>query len=160
MCFYIYVVGMSNEALNSDKRRPVVVVTWAWGDLWSQIATTLSATYDVVCLGRTKESLDRTSSNLLPWNHSTIVTDISDNDSIEQAIHEVTSTYAHIDLLINNAVLFDDPKLLHQRTNEEISALAQTNMAGTMLVTKAVLQNMLHQSAGTIINIGSTAAFE
>jgi NAD(P)-dependent dehydrogenase (short-subunit alcohol dehydrogenase family) len=82
--------------------------------------------------------------------------DVTDENSINNAIQSILSESGRIDLLVNNAgyVLtgaFEDIGI------DEIKALYETNVFGVIRVTQAVLPIMRKQRSGRIINISSGA---
>jgi NAD(P)-dependent dehydrogenase (short-subunit alcohol dehydrogenase family) len=82
--------------------------------------------------------------------------DVTDENSINDAIQSILSESGRIDLLVNNAgyVLtgaFEDIGI------DEIKALYETNVFGMIRVTQAVLPIMRKQGSGRIINISSGA---
>lgn len=82
--------------------------------------------------------------------------DVTDENSINNAIQSILSESGRIDLLVNNAgyVLtgaFEDIGI------DEIKALYETNVFGMIRVTQAVLPIMRKQGSGRIINISSGA---
>lgn len=63
-------------------------------------------------------------------------------------------TFGRIDILVNNAGIVRDRTLLKMEPNEWETVLA-TNLTGVFHCTKAVLEIMLRQKSGRIINISS-----
>jgi NAD(P)-dependent dehydrogenase (short-subunit alcohol dehydrogenase family) len=82
--------------------------------------------------------------------------DVTDENSIKNAIQAILSEADRIDLLVNNAGYgltgaFEDIGI------DEIKQLYETNFFGVIRVTQAVLSIMRKQRAGRIINISSGA---
>lgn len=80
--------------------------------------------------------------------------DLSDFESLKTAVASVLARFGRIDALINNAGishygLFTDTK------KEDYSLVFDTNIGGTMLLTKEVLFDMLKRKEGAIVNISS-----
>ena len=80
--------------------------------------------------------------------------DVSDLDSIDQAIKYIVKKDGQIDVLINNAGA-GFAKTLEATTQEEIDWVTDVNYTGVVRVTKAVLPYMREKKAGHIINITS-----
>lgn len=86
----------------------------------------------------------------------TVQLDVTDENSVKNAIQSILSESGRIDLLVNNAGYgltgaFEDIGM------DEIKSLYGTNVFGVILVTQAVLPIMRKQGSGRIINISSGA---
>jgi NAD(P)-dependent dehydrogenase (short-subunit alcohol dehydrogenase family) len=86
----------------------------------------------------------------------TVQLDVTDENSVKNAIHSILSETGRIDLLVNNAGYgltgaFEDIGI------DEIKAQYETNVFGVVRVTQAVLPIMRKQGSGRIINISSGA---
>ncbi|EPR66769.1 SDR family oxidoreductase [Cyclobacterium qasimii] len=80
--------------------------------------------------------------------------DVSDMDSIDQAIKYIVKKDGQIDVLINNAGA-GFAKTLEATSQEEIDWVTDVNYTGVIRVTKAVLPIMREKRSGHIINITS-----
>jgi len=80
--------------------------------------------------------------------------DVTDYDSVTQAIEQVITKSGRIDILINNAGITRDNLVLRMKEEDWDSVIA-TNLKGTYLSSKAVCRQMMSQRQGRIINIGS-----
>jgi len=82
--------------------------------------------------------------------------DVTDDDSVKNAIHTVVDEAGRIDILVNNAGYalsgaFEDISI------DEIKKQYETNVYGLMRTTQAVLPIMRRQRSGIIVNISSGA---
>jgi NAD(P)-dependent dehydrogenase (short-subunit alcohol dehydrogenase family) len=82
--------------------------------------------------------------------------DVTEDRSINDAVHSIISDVGKIDVLVNNAGYglngaFEDLAM------EEIKAQFETNLFGVIRVTQAVLPIMREQKSGIIVNISSAA---
>ena len=82
--------------------------------------------------------------------------DVTEDRSINDAVHSIASDVGTIDVLVNNAGYglngaFEDLAM------EEIKTQFETNLFGVIRVTQAVLPIMRKQKSGIIINISSAA---
>jgi len=81
--------------------------------------------------------------------------DIRENDDILQVVNEILA-FTTIDVLINSAAVFESKRLVEQSC-ESIDTMIDTNLKGTIMMTKAVLPSMLLNGHGKIINISSVS---
>ena len=88
---------------------------------------------------------------------STVHIDVTDPASITLAVDTVVERHGRIDILINNAALFDlDP--IVDITRESYTRLFDTNVFGTLFTLQAVARHMITRGeGGKIINMASQA---
>ena len=75
------------------------------------------------------------------------------NDS-QKIINEILTDFIKIDILVNNAGITKDT-LLMRMTEEQWDAVIAVNLKSVFNLTKAVIQPMLKQKRGSIINMSS-----
>lgn len=80
--------------------------------------------------------------------------DISEYSSCKKLIDEVLSAFGKIDILINNAAK-SKIGLFMDASTEDIMELINTNLLGTMYLSKIVIPHMISRESGNIINISS-----
>ena len=85
--------------------------------------------------------------------------DITNKKRVENIINQITKKYKRIDCLINNAAT--NPKSNNKKNNFENISLDEWNkeinigLTGALIVTQAVVNKMIKQRYGNIINISS-----
>lgn len=82
--------------------------------------------------------------------------DVTQNKNISTTINGIIENHQHIDVLVNNAG-YGLVGALECASDQQIEDQIRTNIAGLMLVTKAVLPHMRSRKQGTIINLSSIA---
>ncbi|MEZ5790989.1 MAG: L-iditol 2-dehydrogenase [Nitratireductor sp.] len=83
--------------------------------------------------------------------------DVTRQESIDAAIETVVATAGKLDILINNAALFDAAETV-DITRESYEKLYAVNVAGTLFTMQAAARQMIRQGhGGKIINMASQA---
>lgn len=72
----------------------------------------------------------------------------------QKVVNEILQDFGKIDILVNNAGITKDT-LLMRMTEEQWDAVIAVNLKSVFNLTKAVLQSMLKQKNGSIINMSS-----
>jgi 3-oxoacyl-[acyl-carrier protein] reductase/pteridine reductase len=79
--------------------------------------------------------------------------DVRSEDSVRSVIHAVTAIFGRLDLLVNNAAVFESSPL-EQISLEAWDKVFETNARGPFLVAREALSH-LRAAQGRIVNIGS-----
>ena len=82
--------------------------------------------------------------------------DVTDSDSIKEAVQGAIDRFGQIDVLINNAGYYSIG-VVEAISEEEIRRQVETNLLGLIFTTKAVLPYMREKKNGLIINMSSVA---
>lgn len=90
-------------------------------------------------------------------NVKAFVCDVSDEQRVREVTKEITDQYGKIDVLVNNAGLWRMWKPFVETTSDEWKKRLSVNILGLMYFTHEVLPNMIENSYGRIINVGSVA---
>lgn len=86
--------------------------------------------------------------------HFYLKLDVASEESVNQAMEQITAKWSEIDGLVNNAGITKDQLLLRMKT-EDFDAVMNTNLRGTFLMTKALTKIMMKARKGSIVNITS-----
>ncbi len=83
--------------------------------------------------------------------------DVTRQESIDKAVAEVASAWGGIDILVNNAALFEAAPIV-EITRQSYDKLFAVNVAGVFFTTQAVAKGMIARgTGGKIINMASQA---
>lgn len=85
---------------------------------------------------------------------TTISTDVTDNEQVKNAIHQILEKENRIDILINNAGM-GMVGAVEDTNKEEITRLFNLNLVGAVQMMSAVMPTMRNNRNGQIINISS-----
>lgn len=130
----------------------VIVITGAGVGLGRALAKRFAADGDsVVLLGRTFSKVEAAAQEIGP-RASAIACDVSSADSLRKAFAQIASKHPRIDVLINNAAIFE-PFLIADASDEQIISTIATNLTGAMLCAKAAIALM--GAGGHILNVSS-----
>lgn len=80
--------------------------------------------------------------------------DLSSHDSIQEAMSKTAKEFGRIDILVNNAGVTKDGLALRMK-REDWERVLQTNLSGAFYAIQQVLQGMMRERWGRIINISS-----
>jgi NAD(P)-dependent dehydrogenase (short-subunit alcohol dehydrogenase family) len=81
--------------------------------------------------------------------------DLTKSAEVNAAVKEALAKFGRIDILANNAGQSTPPKLFIEKTEEEWEPDININLKSVLIVTKAVLPQMLERKSGKIINTSS-----
>ncbi|WP_138752576.1 SDR family NAD(P)-dependent oxidoreductase [Paenibacillus sinopodophylli] len=112
---------------------------------------------DVVLLGRRLSKLEETAALVKAKTQKDALilqTDVSEEQQVQDTVAAVMKQFDRIDILLNNAAVFESGTVL-ELTSEEWQNQIATNLTGPFLLTKAVLPAMRKAKYGRIINITS-----
>lgn len=130
----------------------VVVVTGAGDGLGRALARRLAADGDtVVLLGRTLSKVQAVADEL-GAPHFAVECDVGDPDKVRAAFATIAERHPKIDVLINNAGIFE-PFTLAEASDAQVLGALNTNLAGPIFCSRSALP--LFGGSGHIINVTS-----
>lgn len=118
----------------------------------------VAAGHRVIAAGRRQERLKALADELKTDRLYPLVLDVRERSAVETAVHNLPAEFAEIDVAVNNAGLALGLEPAYQASIEDWETMVDTNVKGTMYVTRVVLPGMVARNRGHIVNIGSTAA--
>jgi 3-hydroxy acid dehydrogenase/malonic semialdehyde reductase len=135
----------------------IVFITGASAGFGAAMARTFVKNgHQVVLAARRKDRLEALARELgesaLP-----IAMDVTDKNSIEEALSMLPQSWRQIDVLVNNAGLALNTKPAYEVPLEDWETMIATNIKGLVTMTHALLPAMVERGSGLVINIGSVA---
>ncbi|AMM52347.1 3-ketoacyl-ACP reductase [Rufibacter sp. DG15C] len=112
----------------------------------------------VALLARTKSDLMKVAQEIedLGVDTTVVTADVTNINSVNEAVEQVTQDLGFIDILINNAGTATFGKFLDLEP-DQWENIIKVNLMGPYYVTRAVLPAMISKKTGDIVNISSTA---
>ena len=129
-----------------------VLITGASKGLGSNFAKVLANDgFRIIGVGRSKDDLKKVISELpnSKLHHDYLVLDITDENQVQEKLKNI-----EIYGLVNNAGIANT-KLLHEETYEDINRIVNTNLIGSLNISRAVIPTMIKNKYGKIVNIAS-----
>lgn len=138
--------NISTEDIRNELKNKIVFVTGASKGIGKAIANAFqNQNYTVVYGYNSTKPND---------NNFYVKVDISSRDSIRNAIQQTREKFGHIDILINNAAIAQEKPFL-TITDEDWKNMLDINLQGAFRFSQEVLENMIQNKWGRIINITS-----
>ncbi|WP_017591842.1 SDR family oxidoreductase [Nocardiopsis potens] len=143
----------------SNDHQPTVFVTGASAGFGAAIARRFAAEgARIVAAARRTERLDALREELGKETVHPVRLDVRDRAAVERAVAELPALFAEVDVLVNNAGLALGLGPAQEADPDDWQRMLDTNCAGLMYCTRALLPGMVERNRGHIVNIGSTAA--
>lgn len=139
--------------------KEVAVVTGASRGIGKAIALKMAGKgYDVVIFGRDNTQLQIVCEELKKAGSNSIYFsgDAADESFVKSSIEQVLNKYGKIDHLINNAGIGIFKKFINSSL-DDFKKQVDVNLYGVYNFTRAVINKMIEQRSGSIINIASLA---
>jgi 3-oxoacyl-[acyl-carrier protein] reductase len=106
----------------------------------------------VILAARDRAKLEEASAQIP--NSIWVELDLSSHDSIKAAFAQAVKDAGRIDILVNNAAITKDGLALRMK-KDDWDAVIATNLTGAFLAIQQVLQGMMKERWGRIVNISS-----
>jgi len=141
----------------------VAIVTGGGGGIGRAIALRFAKEGATVVIGGpTEEKLSAVEKELrdLTSRALAVLTDVSDEASVEQMVAGALKEFGRIDILVNNAGIAGPTALVPNVSREEWDRTFAINLTGAFLCAKHTLPQMIERQSGCIINITSIAGLQ
>jgi NAD(P)-dependent dehydrogenase (short-subunit alcohol dehydrogenase family) len=138
-----------------------VVITGASSGIGLGLAQAyLERGFNVVANARTEERLAAAAKQLgNPARFLGVAGDIGRRDTAQQLIDRAVERFGHVDVLVNNAGIFN-AKPFVEYTEEELDQLVATNLKGFVYASQAAARHMVARRQGHIVNITASIALQ
>jgi NAD(P)-dependent dehydrogenase (short-subunit alcohol dehydrogenase family) len=140
----------------------VAIVTGAGTGIGQGIALAMAkAGADILVVGRTRETLNTTSSLIEAAGSRTRIVQgsIAERETAIRAVDEAVATFGRLDILVNNAHTFTDYFGLEDTPEENFRTHLESGFFGSLHFMQAAFPQ-LREKRGSVINIGSVAGVE
>ena len=150
------------NALNfTDK---VVLVTGASRGIGREIARQFAeqGAEVVVHYGRNHTAAQETLNSLPDGNHMIVQAEMADSAALERMVAEVVQRYGRLDILINNAGIYEDHPLAetdYEAWQASWRRVIDVNLIGAANLCWLAGRQMIKQGYGRIVNVSSRGAF-
>lgn len=109
--------------------------------------------YFVFLLARSKEKLEKIHKQLP--NSEAIICDLNDLQQVDQAVNQITSSNKNIEVLINNAGIYQR-KSFEDHTLKDWNETLNVNLLAPIYLTQKIIPYFKNQKKGSILMVSST----
>ncbi len=135
-----------------------IVITGAGEGLGRALSRRLAADGEtIVLLGRTMAKLEAVIAEIGSGTHLALTCDVGDPDSVRAAFAAIAARFGRIDVLINNAAVYE-PFTLADAPDDKIMVQVKTNLLGPIYCSRAavpLLRAAEGKAGGHLVNISS-----
>jgi len=138
-------------------RAPSVVITGAGRGIGRATAEAFAAEGWRVVVAEKRRALGRAAARALRRRGAVALfapTDVADARSVQRMVRTTLARFGRIDCLVNNAGVLEKGPLVALSV-VSLQRLLAVNLAGPLLVSRAVLPSMLRRRTGAIVNVAS-----
>ena len=146
----------------SDDR--IVLVTGASRGIGRAVATRFAerGASIIVHYAQNEAAAQETLSGLPGSGHLAIAADLADPDNVVALVAHVITARGHIDVLVNNAGIYEAHPVLstsYEQWRQAWQRTLDTNLIGPANLIHEVVPHMVAQGSGRIVNVSSRGAF-
>ena len=160
----IAVINFTTQDKTMDFTDKVVLVTGASRGIGRAIAQEFAKHNATVAVhyNRNQTAAKETRASLKGENHIIVQADVSDSEAVKVMIDSVVAQLGRIDVLVNNAGIFEEHPIAEVTYENWIAQWNRTigaNLTGAANASYCAAQYMIKQGGGRIINVSSRGAF-
>ena len=144
-------------------KEKVAIVTGAGGGIGRVIALRFAREgASVLIAGPTEKKIKAVERELRDAEATglAVLTDVSDETSVERMVSAALSEFGQIDILVNNAGIAGPTALVPDVSREDWDRTFAINLTGAFLCAKHSIPHMIKRPRGSIINITSIAGLQ
>jgi len=117
--------------------------------------------FKLILCGRRQERLDQLKAELSAHTEVTTLNfDVRDQKEVNNALESLPLEFKDIQILINNAGNAHGLDFIQEGSSQDWDAMLDINVKGLLYVSQPIIQQMIKNKDGHVINIGSTAGKE
>lgn len=150
--------------LNSIIIMKTALVTGATAGIGRSTALLLAKNgYRIIIAGRRNDRLQELKKEVEQAHKQSVFTlnfDIRNREDVEKAITRLPTEWQTIDVLVNNAGLAAGLKPIQSGLVADWEQMIDTNVKGLLYISQIVINKMIENGSGHVVNIGSTAGVQ
>ena len=150
--------------VKNEPAQRLVLITGATSGIGRAAAVRLAGEgYRLLLAGRRAIALNRLAADLekrFGTECMSMVVDVRNLDELTRTISAIPQAWKEIDVLINNAGLAAGLDPVHQGSFDDWNQMIDTNIKGTLHLTRLIAPGMIERRRGHIINVSSIAGKE
>jgi len=140
-------------------KNTVVVITWASEGIGEQIALRLASEgVSLALIARNESRMEEVSVEAMKlWAKEVRVypTDLSETEKLSGLVDKIVADFGHIDILINNAGIWQKMMQLDEIEASKIDPIIATNLSAVVHLTHSILPHLRQRPEAAILNIVS-----
>ena len=140
---------------------PVVLVSGASSGIGEAVCRLLVAQqFRVIAAARNRDRLEQLAAQLGDALYP-LVLDVTDSSAVSKLAQALPEKFRDITVLVNNAGHdVGGRRLFEEGSAEQWCGIIETNVQGTIRLTRALIEGMLTRGSGHIVNMGSIAGLK
>jgi 3-oxoacyl-[acyl-carrier protein] reductase len=139
--------------MNMRLKDKIAIVTGAAKGIGFATAKRFSEEGAKVMIADVNPAAVKAAVDLIPGSEAYVV-NVTDRASIEAAVDQIMQRHGRIDVLINNAGITQDARLV-KMTEAQFDAVIDVNLKGVFNCTQLVVPHMLEAGKGAVVNASS-----
>ena len=139
----------------------IVLITGATAGIGKATAEKFAAkNYNLILTGRRKDRLEELKNQLEKKFNIKVITlhfDVRKNEDVKKSLSSLADEWKRIDVLVNNSGLAQGLSTIEAGDTEDWDTMIDTNVKGLLYVSRVIMEWMVKNKNGHIINISSIA---